>query len=283
MEHHITDRKLGHEWYGWDGNVETHEGFIEEPKRLFMGIVAFTFGLVFALASLLVWGFYLRLESIHPYLATASLGLLIAFAGVFAVWYGSVCLVLLTKKPNKLADAVSMHFMRMFELFASVSKHCGISKDRLGYSLIEIHNELIRLKMRKATNGRLLVLSPRCLDRETAGQIRALSSEYDCDFYMAPTGAQARQKVAQTKPAAIIGIACERDLITGIRDVGYYFPVLGITNKRPTGPCKGAFIDMAELRSAIDTFRNRYEIGSDGNDSGKESQVQEPELNPATT
>jgi hypothetical protein len=257
MEQHITDRKLGHEWYGWDGNVEAHEGFIEEPKRLFMGIVAFTFGLLFALAALLVWGFYPRLQSIHPAVAAAAIGVLVAFAGAFAIWYGSVCLLLATKQSNPIAEAAVSHFMKMFDYLSMVSTRCGISKDRLGYSLIEIHNDLTRLKMRQGREGRLLVLSPRCLDRETADQIRALASEYDCDFYMAPTGAQARQKVVQAKPSAIIGIACERDLITGIRDVGAYFPVLGITNKRPIGPCKGAFIDMNELRSGIDVFVNR--------------------------
>lgn len=267
METNITDRKLGHEWYGWDGNADTHEGFIEEPKRLFLGIVVFTFALIMATAGLLIWGFYPRLQGIHPALATGSVVLLGLFAAAFTVWFGSVVLVLLTNKPSKLADKVSMQFMRMFPLFAGVSSRCGISQDRLGYSLLEIHNQLIRLKMQAAREGRLLVLSPRCLDRESADQIRALSSEYDCDFYMAPTGAQARQKVAQVRPAAIIGIACERDLISGIRDVGSYFPVLGITNKRPIGPCKGAFIDMSELHSAIQVFRDRYQIGN-GNDSG---------------
>lgn len=253
-ETHITDRKLGHEWYGWDGNVETHEGFIEEPKRLFMGIVAFTFLLLFAAAALLVWGMYPRLISIHPLVGLASIGALVAFAATFAIWFGSVGLMLLTQKTNPVADAALSHFMKLFDYFSMVSTRCGISKDRLGYSLLEIHNNHTRLRMLQGREGRLLVLSPRCLDRDTADQIRALASEYDCDFYMAPTGAQARQKVAQAKPSAIIGIACERDLITGIRDVGPYFPVLGITNKRPIGPCKGAFIDMNELRSSLDVF-----------------------------
>lgn len=261
MEKHITDRKLGHEWYGWDGNIDTHEGFIEEPKRLFMGIVAFTFCLFFSVACLLVWGFYPRLVSIHPAVATGSIVLLGVLAAAFLAWFGTVAIVLVTGRTNAFADRVCMQFMRLFDFFSFISRQCGISKDRLGYSLIEIHNELTRLRMQTGRDGRLLVLSPRCIDRETAEQIRAMTSEFDCDFYMAPTGAQARQKVVQTKPAAIIGIACERDLITGIRDVGAYFPVLGVTNKRPTGPCKGAFIDMTELRSGIDAFRNRHNAG----------------------
>jgi len=284
METIITDRKLGHEWYGWDGNADTHEGFIEEPKRLFFGIVAFTFGLLFALASLLVWGFYPRLASIHPALANGSVALLTALAVGFVIWYSVVVIALVTQKPSRMADVVNMQFMKLFDYFAWVSEHLGISRDRLGYSLLEIHNQLTKMKMRESTEGRLLVLSPRCIDREHAEQIKALSTEFDCDFYMAPTGAQARQKVAQTRPAAIIGIACERDLISGIRDVGEHFPVLGVTNKRPIGPCKGAFIDMNELREGLDVFQNRYKVGKrNGNDSGNVQAQEQPELNPAAS
>jgi hypothetical protein len=260
FEQNLNDRKLGHEWYGWDGNIDAHEAFIKEPKRLFLGMVAFTFGLIFAACCLLAWGFYPRLQSINPTLATTSLAVVLLFAGAFLVLFGSISFALMTKRPMKLAESLGMQSFKIFPMISFVASNCGISKDRLGYSLLEIHNELTRNRLRKASNGRILVLSPRCLDRETVDQIRALTSEYDCDFYMAPTGAQARQKIVQTKPAAIIGIACERDLITGIRDVGYHYPVLGITNKRPMGPCKGAFIDMGELRGAIDTFRDRYEI-----------------------
>lgn len=262
FEQNLSDRKLGHEWYGWDGNIDTHEAFIQEPKRLFLGMVAFTFGIIFALACLVSWGFHPRLHSIHPALATASLVAVLAFAGTFLTAFAAICYSLTTHKPIKLAEAVGMQCLKIFPFISTLARHCGISKDRLGYSLVEIHNELTRIRLRKASNGRILVLSPRCLDRENVDQIRALTSEYDCDFYMAPTGAQARQKIVQVKPAAIIGIACERDLISGIRDVGYHYPVIGITNKRPGGPCKGAFIDMNELREAIQVFKDRFDFGT---------------------
>lgn len=272
FEENLAGRKLGHEWYGWDGNIDAHEAFIEEPKRLFLGMVAFTFALLFATASLLVWGFYPRLIELHPYVATVAMVALVLFAGVFVGWYGSVVAALWFKRPLKASEQVGMQFVKMFPIFASVAKRCGISQDRLGYSLIEIHNQITRDRLRESSNGRILVLSPRCLDRETADQIRAMSSEYDCDFYMAPTGAQARQKVSQLRPGAIIGIACERDLISGIRDVGYHFPVIGITNKRPLGPCKGAFIDMTELRESIGMFQSRYDLDR----ASTESIVEEP-------
>ena len=56
------------------------------------------------------------------------------------------------------------------------------------------------------------------------------------------------------RPSAVIGVACERDLISGIRDVSPLLPTIGITNQRPEGPCKNTLIDMDALRRAIETF-----------------------------
>lgn len=266
FEQNLNDRKLGHEWYGWDGNIDAHEAFIREPKRLFLGMLFLAFGLLLGVACLLVWGFHPRLVSIHPALGQISLGLVIAFAAGFLFLYGTLLVSIYTSKSLALADSIGHRLMDIFGILSKLSEHFGISRDRLGYSLLEIHNELTRNRLRKFSNGRILCLAPRCIDRENQEQIRQLVAEYDCDFYMAPTGAQARQRIVQAKPAAIIGIACERDLITGIRDVGYRIPVLGIANKRPFGPCKGAFIDLNELREAIEVFKDRFEVEPPANE-----------------
>jgi uncharacterized protein len=258
FDQNLKDRKLGHEWYGWDGNVDSHEAFIREPKRLFMAMLFFTFFIGFAIACLLVWGLYPRLDPLH--LGTASLAVVGSVAALFLALYGMLSFTLVTGIPLRASEAVSLHLFRVFPAIALVADRLGISKDRLGYSLLEIHNELTRISLRKFSNGRILCLAPRCLDRETVEQIRSLAAEYDCDFYMAPAGSQARPKIVQVKPAAIIGIACERDLVTGIRDVGYRIPVIAITNKRPAGPCKGAFIDLNELREAIEAFKARFDM-----------------------
>jgi uncharacterized protein len=260
FEQNLKDRKLGHEWYGWDGNVDAHEAFIREPKRLFMAMLFFTFFTGFALACLLVWGFYPRLEPLN--LGTAALALVGSAAAVFLALYGMLSFTLVTGIPLRLSEAIAHHLFRVYPAIALISDRLGISKDRLGYSLLEIHNELTRVSLRKFSNGRILCLAPRCLDRENVEQIRSLAAEYDCDFYMAPTGAQARQRIVQEKPAAIIGIACERDLVSGIRDVGYRIPVMAIANKRPAGPCKGAFIDLNELRESIETLKTRFDMAA---------------------
>jgi len=220
-----------------------------------------------------VWGVYPRLESIHAMLGDVALGLVIGVTSAFLLLFGAVSYTLVFHRPNRIGELTAQKFFAIFPLIAKVSHQFGISKDRLGYSLLEIHNEMVRTRLRKMSSGRILCLAPRCLDKENVEQIRSLTAEYDCDFYMAPTGAQARQKIVQVKPAAIIGIACERDLITGIRDVGYRLPVIGITNKRPFGPCKGAFIDLNELREAIETFKERFECVAPAHDDAPMTQV----------
>ena len=274
FDQNLLDRKLGHEWYGWDGNIEAHEAFIRESKRLFLGVVFLTFSLFYAALAFAVWGFYPRLEQVG--VALPALGLLVALGGAFLLLYGSVVFVLVTGRPLGLADRVMERLLRLFELFAAVCARMGVSRDRLGYSLVEVHNELTRASIRRFSNGRILCLGPRCLDRDNTEQIRALAAEYGCDFYMAPGGALARQKIVQLKPAAIIGIACERDLVTGIRDIGYRIPVIGIANKRPLGPCKGAFIDLNELREAIEAFQSRFDVTPSESAAGHDAPANEP-------
>lgn len=262
FEKNLNDRKLGHEWYGWDGNVEAHEAFIREPKKLFIGLFFFSFAVLLGAGFLLAWGIQPRLESLHPLASKTVLGLLAAATAALLFVTGILCVALLSRRAWRISERIVHQLFRVFPIVEFVARQFGVSKDRLGYSLIEIHNEISRSRLRKVSSGRILCLAPRCLDRENVEQIRALATEYDCDFYMAPTGAQARQRIINDKPTAIIGIACERDLVTGIRDVGYRLPVIGIANKRPAGPCKAAFIDPNELREAIESFRAQLDLPS---------------------
>ncbi|MCX7625284.1 MAG: DUF116 domain-containing protein [Candidatus Sumerlaeaceae bacterium] len=257
FEQNLTDRKLGHEWYEWDGDIDAHEGFIREPKRLAI-LLATAELIVFAgLGGAFIWAVKPRLDAIQPAIVPV-MGLLLACvsaAGLAAL--GVVASAIVFGWPLQLAERIVHAFFVRVQWLERFARLFGISKDRLGYSLIEVHNALSARRRRIASNGRILCLAPRCIERSNIDEIRAVAAAFDCDFYVAPNGALARQKIVQLKPAAIIGIACERDLVTGIRDVGYRLPVLGIANKRPVGPCKGPFIDIEELRRAIITFRQQ--------------------------
>jgi len=55
------------------------------------------------------------------------------------------------------------------------------------------------------------------------------------------------------KPKAIVAIACERDLSSGIQDVNTV-PVLGVLNIRPNGPCFDTTVDLAAVEDAVKFF-----------------------------
>jgi hypothetical protein len=59
--------------------------------------------------------------------------------------------------------------------------------------------------------------------------------------------------VMQARPKAIVAVACERDLTSGIQDV-FPVPVLGVFNERPFGPCFNTRVDMEKVEAAILSF-----------------------------
>lgn len=56
-------------------------------------------------------------------------------------------------------------------------------------------------------------------------------------------GTAARSIVFETKPSLIIAIACERELKSGINDIGE-IPVVGVINSRPFGDCNNTSVDI---------------------------------------
>ena len=118
----------------------------------------------------------------------------------------------------------------------------------------------------------LLLLLPHCLQREEC-KIRITSNIFNCarcgkcnikglidladelglNLYVATGGTLARRVVKETRPQAIVAVACERDLSSGITDT-YPLPVLGVLNDRPHGPCLNTLVDLSSVREAIHFF-----------------------------
>ncbi|MEI7634459.1 MAG: DUF116 domain-containing protein [bacterium] len=257
FESNLKDRKLGHEWHGWDGNIEAHEGFINESKWLYLIIILSVFAVIYLLLCLAAWAIHPLVAAHHWLWGAVIAGGLMMVLVIFVFFWGSAACALWLKRPVWLSEYAAQRFIRTFGIIVFFTEKTGLSRDRLGSSLIAMNNELTRAAPRRIRNGRILCLAPRCLDRDTFALIQEMTREHGCDFFIAPNGVQARQRVAGTRPGAIIAIACERDLVTGIRDAGEHIPVIAIPNKRPAGPCKGATIDIAALRCAIEFFKER--------------------------
>ena len=73
------------------------------------------------------------------------------------------------------------------------------------------------------------------------------------DLSVATGGTLARRIIKEKRPKAIIAVACERDLTSGIVD-SYPLPVIGILNQRPFGPCINTRVDMKDVQEALEYF-----------------------------
>jgi uncharacterized protein len=136
--------------------------------------------------------------------------------------------------------------------------------------VIKLNNRMVRqenIKTRK-----ILLLLPHCLQTDEC-TIRLTHNIYNCErcgkceikdlidiadknelnLFVATGGTIARKIVSEARPEAIIAVACERDLSHGLVDT-YPIPVLGISNKRPFGPCLNTQVDLEEVKEAINFF-----------------------------
>lgn len=245
-------RNLGDEWLDWDGRDASP---IDEGTDLYISIAA----LAVLFMGFVIAGFvYLitpRLATWNYTLPWIAWGLALTAIAVTIVWFVTFFFTVVTNRklafsPFKLRLFFELTFACVFRLADIV----GISRDRVGHSFVKVTNNISRIYKPAGRQEKLLLLLPRCLTKEQLREINGLKEIYPITIHTVSGGELARKKVKETKPTAIIGVACERDLVSGIRDVGTKFSVIGIPNRRPNGPCKDTNIDMAELIDTIEFF-----------------------------
>jgi hypothetical protein len=139
----------------------------------------------------------------------------------------------------------------------------------------------VRTASRLIEGDRLLLLLPHCLQSfdcphrvtsevrncERCGKCEIADLITMCDSYgikmsIATGGTLARRVIVETRPRAIVAVACERDLTSGILD-SYPIPVIGVLNERPHGPCRDTRVDLAKVEGAINFFLRRVKPSAD--------------------
>ncbi len=243
--------KLGDEWRDWDGRATPDAA---APKRLFfalsMGFLIFSVA-----ASWLTW--YLvspRLAQWHPIAPTVLFVILAVALTTLACALSLVTLMLLTRWPhNTHVSALAGKILSLIERRVFwLGRLLFINKDRLAHAFIRTNNALVRLAPRGVSPDGVLILLPRCLSKDQLEKAKALAGARGVETAIVAGGEQARQRIREKRPSVVIGVACERDLLSGIRDVRHRLAVLGIANTRPDGPCRNTLINMHELEAALD-------------------------------
>jgi uncharacterized protein len=243
--------RLGDVWRDWDGRVTPDAA---APKRLFFALVL-GFLVVSVGASLLSWYMVTpRLAEWHPAAPAILLTVLAALLLLFALAVGGLTVPLLMSWPQgQRASAISQRVLSMVEQGAFwLGRLLSIDPDRVAHAFIRTNNALIRLAHQRATPDQVLLLLPRCLSKQQLEQARTTARSRGVEVAIVAGGEQARLHIQEKRPSLVIGVACERDLMSGIRDVRRRIAVLGIPNRRPEGPCRDTQIDLSELEAALD-------------------------------
>jgi hypothetical protein len=249
----------------------------ESPKnRTFIFLLLLICLVLVGLAIVLWWVPYVGLANIHP-----SLPLILAIAFGCVVLFGlggAITLIFTIVRGknlffNRRIRGVVIRFL--FPLLVVIGKFVGIGKDEIRKSFVAINNQLVLAEARRVRPEKLLILLPHCLQNhecpvritgnvencKACGKCKirdlvVLSHKYHVPISVATGGTLARRIVVEKKPEVIIGVACERDLTSGIQD-SYPIPVFGILNHRPFGPCYDTDVDLGLVERGIITFLGR--------------------------
>jgi uncharacterized protein len=256
------------------GRNENQQCCVQSDKRTFIGLLLLTSLGLIVLSVLLWWVPYVGFSYIHP-----RLPLIMAFVFIAVLMFligGGMTLVftLIRGKNlffNRRIRGVVIRFL--FPLLIVVGKLVGITKNRIRRSFISANNLLVLGEAKGVRPEKLLVLLPQCIQshecdvRITGGKVanckgcgrckmknlKIMSQKYGVSISVATGGTLARKIVVERKPDMIIGVACERDLTSGIQDT-YPIPVYGILNSRPNGPCFDTDVDLDIVEEGMRAF-----------------------------
>ena len=134
---------------------------------------------------------------------------------------------------------------------------------------VRCNNRITRLRRIKVLPGNLLLLVPRCLqkngcpqmlgetidDCKACGQcnvtdLLSIRDEFGIHCSLAAGGREALAFVRNPQIKAVVAVACEKELTQGILAV-FPKPVLGVLNIQTNGPCRNTRLNPAAVRAAI--------------------------------
>ena len=254
-----------------DNNVNKNSR--KRDRNRFILLLLLTCTALTGSAVLLWWIPYVGFENIHPTLP-AVMAVCIALAVLFLIGGGLTLIFTILRGRNLFFNrrirGVVIRFL--FPMLVVVGKLVGITKDQVRRSFIEINNQLVLNEAKKVKPQKLLILLPHCLQYHECSvrvtgdienckkcgkckikELVGITEKYNVPISVATGGTLARRIVVEKKPHIIIGVACERDLTSGIQD-SFPIPVFGILNRRPFGPCYDTDIDIESVENAVKEF-----------------------------
>jgi hypothetical protein len=182
-------------------------------------------------------------------------------------------LVLKDKHINKTLMKINFKIVSfLFPIITFISSILKIPKNDIRNVYIKLNNKYIYSNSYNLDYEDILILTPHCIQNHkcklkvtneienckkcgvcSVGELAKLKEEKNVKVCIATGGTLARKIIIDNKPKAVVAVACERDLTSGVQDIKKV-PILGIFNKRPNGPCFDTNIDIDEVKKAVDFF-----------------------------
>lgn len=239
-------------------------------KRIYIGLLL---GSLFLLAGLAVLLWYLisrrNLVVSHIILVIlAALAILILVAlgiGILAI----VVMIWRSRTIPSLESLIHRAHELLFPLALFTGSLVGIPRENVIRSYIAVNNYLVSVKNLYLRGEQVMILVPHCLQNSECphkitmdvinckscgkcniGDLKKMADQYHAILKVATGGTLARKFLLDHRPAAVVAVACERDLSLGIQDMGF-IPVMGVLNCRPNGPCINTGVSMQEVENAL--------------------------------
>jgi hypothetical protein len=265
----------------FENSIDREFGLVAK-KRMF---------LIFMVANWILWviSTYILWYVSYPGLYAIHRWLPIVVGVVFIMFHSTVLLgfslilgtiiwqrdVLFSKRLRKFVLQISLPLTISAPLTLMARKLLNISKEDVQRSFIELNNHLIRVKKFGLSPHQLLIMLPQCMQSSNCNirivrdirncrqcgncqikEIIKICDQYDLRACLATGGTLARKIIMEQNPRAVIAVACERELVDGIRDC-YPLPVFGVLNQRPYGPCMDTSATMERLELAVKYFLSK--------------------------
>ncbi|MEG0855059.1 MAG: DUF116 domain-containing protein [Terrisporobacter sp.] len=197
---------------------------------------------------------------------------------ILTIIFSTVVTYLVNKNKKVDNKLMKMNFnivSLLYPTICKIAKFIGISKDEIRKIYIKLNNDYIYSNKYDFKSEDLIILIPHCIQNQVCklkvtsdiencnkcGKCKVkdlleIKRKYNTEVFVATGGTLARKIIIDNKPKAVIAVACERDLTSGVRDVDK-IPVLGVFNSRPNGPCIDTNINIKEVEEAINFFTDK--------------------------
>ncbi|MBA3445953.1 MAG: DUF116 domain-containing protein [Gemmatimonadales bacterium] len=252
--HIDVDRRLGHEWDEWDGRPLPNQGNYDSSPALFFAWSAITLAVGLGVATFGLFLLEPRLANAHPSVPVVLWSCLVAGGSILWLWWAVLFLSFELRRPllpERLAERGP--FLRLMRLTSRLANRFG-RRDWVENASVKVYNSLAMMRGRKVGQGELLVLIPRCLSKQTLDGVLGIAGQYGVPVFVATRGQLARRVIRERQPRAVVAVACERDMVSGLHDVAGKIPVLGLTMTLPSGPCKDASVNLGQLEEWVRAY-----------------------------